>query len=465
MTTVRATTPATRTAARRRVFGGLAVAWWVLTTFVAPDVPAVAAVVVLGLLVTGSVEPDARVPTRGVTASGRNLVLAALAATAFVAVLVGRGFLLGAMPIASARAVLATCAAAVVVLPRWAGTRDCGRPAVLGHRELILTVTALVAAARMYQNGEVWITALVFPPLAAAVMAVRRIRSGAASPRLLTRRSQALQAGNFWLFTALPGAAGLTGMFFIVDLYAPDAGGLLVAGFWAGLGAMAVLVAFPRRRLSVAADGLVALASVLLVVQLVGGTRAPRDAVTIGLPSDATWHVASGGRSALVNAHWTFDVERHAVDLVELVDGRSHRGDGTRLEDFAIFGQPVLAVADGRVTTALDTRPDLPVGASTRHAMEGNHLVLDIGGGRYVLYAHLEQGSLQVRAGDEVRRGQVIGRVGDSGNSGEPHLHIQVQNTPTFDVADPGIRTYPILFEGATVADVRRGDPLGPALH
>lgn len=120
----------------------------------APGVPAVAAVAVLGLLVAGSLEPDARVPTRGVALSGRNLVLAAPAATTFVAVLVGREVLLVAMPIESARAVLATCAAAVVVLPRWAGTRDGTRPVVLGHRELILTVTALVAAARMYQNGR-----------------------------------------------------------------------------------------------------------------------------------------------------------------------------------------------------------------------------------------------------------------------------------------------------------------------
>jgi murein DD-endopeptidase MepM/ murein hydrolase activator NlpD len=56
----------------------------------------------------------------------------------------------------------------------------------------------------------------------------------------------------------------------------------------------------------------------------------------------------------------------------------------------------------------------------------------------------------------------VIGQVGDSGNSDEPHLHLQVQNQPTFDVADRDIRTYPILFDGATVADVRRGDSVRP---
>jgi murein DD-endopeptidase MepM/ murein hydrolase activator NlpD len=79
-----------------------------------------------------------------------------------------------------------------------------------------------------------------------------------------------------------------------------------------------------------------------------------------------------------------------------------------------------------------------------------------------VLYGHLEQGSLRVGVGDHVRRGQVIGQVGDSGNSDEPHLHIQVQNKPTFDVEDRDIRTYPILFDGATISDLRRGDAVRP---
>ena len=62
------------------------------------------------------------------------------------------------------------------------------------------------------------------------------------------------------------------------------------------------------------------------------------------------------------------------------------------------------------------------------------------------LYGHLKQNTLRVRVGDEVHRGQFIGQVGDSGNSDQPHLHIQVQNTPTFDVENRRIRTFPILF-------------------
>ena len=147
---------------------------------------------------------------------------------------------------------------------------------------------------------------------------------------------------------------------------------------------------------------------------------------------------------------------------MKVVDGKTYRGDRSRLENFHIFGQPLLAVADGRVTEAVDGHPDLPVGGGTWHDMAGNHVIIDIGGGHYVLYGHLKQGSLGVRAGDQVRRGQVSARSATPATPSEPHLHIQVQNKPTFAVEDRGIHTHPILFDGATVSEVRRGDSVRP---
>jgi hypothetical protein len=196
---------------RTGVFCGLALAWYALSTFVVAGLPDVAVVLVLGLLVMLSVRPDLGVGSRGVTASGRNLLLAVLTAIAFAPLALGMNLLLGTVTIEVGHAVLATCAAVCVLLPRLAQTREFARPALLGHRELIIVVTALVAAVRMYSKAELFVAALFFPVLAAAVMAVRRIRLGAASPRRLAR-AWALQAGNFWLFIALLGAAGLTGM-------------------------------------------------------------------------------------------------------------------------------------------------------------------------------------------------------------------------------------------------------------
>jgi hypothetical protein len=444
------------------VFGGLAVAWYAVTTFAPLGIPNFAVVVGFGLLVMLSVEPDSRSPHRGVALSARNLVLAGLAVVAFVLVAAGMDLLLGVIPIESGHAVLATSAAVCVVLARPAQVRDFPAPASLGHRELIISVTALVAAARSYHAGDLWLAMVAFTVVTSVVMLVRRIRCGACSPRRLRSRRWAAQAGNLWLFLALLAAAGLSGTFFVWRIVAPDAWALVLAAFWGGLAAMALLAAFPRPRISAAANVLALLGSVFLVVQLVAISRAPADPVRIGVPFTEEWHVANGGRSSLISSHWPLGVQRDAIDLVQLADGKTFRGDRSALENFHIFGSPLLAVADGYVTAAVDSRPDEPVGGHTWTEMAGNHVILDIGGGRYVLYGHLEQGSLRVGVGDHVRRGQVIGQVGDSGNSDEPHLHIQVQNKPTFDVEDRDIRTYPILFDGATISDLRRGDAVRP---
>jgi hypothetical protein len=449
---------------RRWGFGGLAMAWYAVTTFLPVGLPNVAVVLVLGLLVMLSVEPDSRFPTGGVVASPQNLVLAGATLLAFVPVAVGMNLLLGRIPIESGHAILATSAAVCVALPRLAETGERHHRALLGHRELIIAVTALVAGVRADRAGELLLAVTGFAVLAPVVMAVRRIRLGGCSPRGLTRRGGTVQAASTWLFLTLLAVAGLVGALFVWRVTDPDAQPVIVGAFWVGLAATAVLTAFPlRSRRSVATTALALLGSIVLAVQLVGIVARPSEAVTIGLPSTQPWQVVNGGRSGLVDNHEPLSVQRDAIDLVQLVDGRTFRGDGSRLEDFAIFGQPLLAVAGGRVTAAVDGHPDLPVGGSTWHDMAGNHVVLDIGGGHYVLYAHLRQASLRVQIGDQVRRGQVIGQVGDSGNSGQPHLHLQVQDKPTFDVEDRDIHTFPIRFDRATVPDPHRGDTVQPA--
>jgi murein DD-endopeptidase MepM/ murein hydrolase activator NlpD len=102
---------------------------------------------------------------------------------------------------------------------------------------------------------------------------------------------------------------------------------------------------------------------------------------------------------------------------------------------------------------------------------EGNHMVIDIGGDRYVHLADLEQNSALVNVGDRVERGQAIARVGNSGDGDGPHLQIQVQDSPRPDINRAGVRTLPIVFRGTLLtrdhrsthpatADVRRGDRL-----
>ena len=125
--------------------------------------------------------------------------------------------------------------------------------------------------------------------------------------------------------------------------------------------------------------------------------------------------------------------QRYAVDWEQLdEEGRVYRGDGTDVTSYNIYGKDVLAVADATVVSATDDLPNqapgrMPTNVAIEQA-DGNSIVLDLGGGRYGLYAHLKPGSVRVHVGDAVKRGQTIALVGNSGNTLEPHLHFHVMN-------------------------------------
>ena len=128
--------------------------------------------------------------------------------------------------------------------------------------------------------------------------------------------------------------------------------------------------------------------------------------------------------------------ERFAIDFL-LVDsaGRNMRTDGMQNADHYSYDQPVFAVADGRVIGVRSDLPDNtpskpPVVAPDFDTVSGNYVILDIGGGRYVLYAHLRPSSVTVQAGDIVQRGRELGRIGNTGLSSGPHLHFQVSDRP-----------------------------------
>ncbi|HEY2739037.1 MAG TPA: M23 family metallopeptidase, partial [Thermoanaerobaculia bacterium] len=125
--------------------------------------------------------------------------------------------------------------------------------------------------------------------------------------------------------------------------------------------------------------------------------------------------------------------QRFAIDWVQLgEDGVPYRGDSKKNESWLDYGQDVLAVADATVASVKDGIPqNTPLAPEmavpiTLETIGGNDVVLDLGEGRYAFYAHLQPGSLRVKAGDKVRRGQTLGRLGNSGNSDAPHLHFHV---------------------------------------
>jgi Peptidase family M23 len=129
------------------------------------------------------------------------------------------------------------------------------------------------------------------------------------------------------------------------------------------------------------------------------------------------------------------DSRRYAIDWEQARHGASFSGYARDVRSYYSYGKAVLAVADGRVVTARDGLPDNvpghgdafhPAVPITLETVAGNTITLDLGGGQFAYYMHLQPGSLQVKAGDRVRRGEVLARVGGSGDAREPHLHFEV---------------------------------------
>ena len=169
------------------------------------------------------------------------------------------------------------------------------------------------------------------------------------------------------------------------------------------------------------------------------------------LPLTGSWWVYWGGPTERQNYHVVAPDQRHAYDLVKWRHGGTARGQGTRNRDYYAFGRRVLAPADGLVVEAQDgvhdNRPLLE--SENPEAPAGNHVLLAIGDGRYVLLAHFKQGSVRAQDGQRVQAGQHIGRVGNSGNSSEPHLHVHVQDSPElFTGIGLAIRFGPLLVDG-----------------
>jgi hypothetical protein len=127
--------------------------------------------------------------------------------------------------------------------------------------------------------------------------------------------------------------------------------------------------------------------------------------------------------------------ERFAIDYVQLTpDFRLFTGDPTKLESYAYFGAPIHAVADGKVVTVVDNLPEQVPSKSPKglplDQYGGNHIVQDIGDGNYAFYAHLKPGSITVKPGDDLKSGQTIAALGNSGNSDAPHLHFHIVDGP-----------------------------------
>lgn len=152
-----------------------------------------------------------------------------------------------------------------------------------------------------------------------------------------------------------------------------------------------------------------------------------------------------------------FYSQRYAIDFVRFgTDGLSYKGDESKNKNYYAYDQDALAVGDGKVIFIQDgIAENIPNSNKFSVAMNlktlpGNYLILDLGSGKFAGYAHLIPGSFKVKVGDFVKKGQVIAKIGNSGNSSEPHLHFQIMDHPDFYKAN-GV---PYVFERFTTLPI-----------
>jgi murein DD-endopeptidase MepM/ murein hydrolase activator NlpD len=193
--------------------------------------------------------------------------------------------------------------------------------------------------------------------------------------------------------------------------------GLLSAVRLPGLGRPAVSVAMA-----------VSIAVVCLVAAFIWRVRTGEwDAAVsapLTFPLRGRWYVVQGGASRVINHHVTVPRQRAALDLVRTGARGSKGGPGLGNEVYLAYGQPVYAPCDGTVIAVRDGLPDQVPGTVVPQPAEGNEVVIDTGTER-VRLCHLRPGTVRVAKGQPVRAGDLLGAVGNSGNSSEPHLHIE----------------------------------------
>ena len=191
----------------------------------------------------------------------------------------------------------------------------------------------------------------------------------------------------------------------------------------------------------------------MIIISLKYGSRIPSAERYIGsvkysLPFRGAWTVVNGGVEKETSHSWEIQTQRYAYDFLIIDDeGNSFSGSRTNPEDYYCYGKEVLAPADGEVVEDKDKYPDSAIldnGQTDCAARDirGNYILIRHADREYGLLAHLKHGSIRVKPGDIVKRGQHIANCGNSGNTSEPHLHFHVQDGRSFYIS-AGL---PILF-------------------
>ncbi|OAB27760.1 peptidase M23 [Paenibacillus macquariensis subsp. macquariensis] len=184
--------------------------------------------------------------------------------------------------------------------------------------------------------------------------------------------------------------------------------------------------------------------------------------VTVNFPLKEQTVVGWGGNNVKDNLpHAIWSSERWAYDL--LMEPYNINSDNN--EDYGIWNKIVYSPVSGVVIATYDGEDDITPGSEDFNSLEGNYVYIEIEEtGTYLLLNHLKKDSVLVKVGDKVKPGDLLGRVGNSGSTSEPHLHIHHQRqNPTKTIHPVIAEGLPLFFRDLNVSSMpRKGDVITP---
>ncbi len=180
-----------------------------------------------------------------------------------------------------------------------------------------------------------------------------------------------------------------------------------------------------------------------------------RNTTQLILPFKEEWTVFWGGDTKKLNYHVISQAEKNAFDFViRDATGNSFKTNGQTNEDYYAFGKELIAPADGEIVLVVDGIKDNTPGELNPAYVPGNTVIIKTANNEYLFFAHFKQHSIQVKQGQKVKQGAVLGLCGNSGNSSEPHLHFHIQNVENVNTAT-GVKCYfnQLLVNGVMKTD------------
>lgn len=149
------------------------------------------------------------------------------------------------------------------------------------------------------------------------------------------------------------------------------------------------------------------------------------------LTFDGTLLVSNGGRTENTNNHLRFKDTGGPQNQLFAYDFRlGHKGDGTKLKDYEVFGRKMITPGNGIVIQIINGSIDVNPGERDRSVGVGNAIIIDHQNGEYSLLCHFKYNSIKVKVGDKVKQGDLLGLCGNTGNTSEPHIHFNLQDGP-----------------------------------